>query len=167
MLHKVAELIGRHGELLNAQEGAAGTIKADGGMKLHPPAVGDCDEPSDVVQDTQLEAFRRLADYCRRRALPFRLWLRKTAQERLLMARRQHLGAGRRSVGREVPLPEESSFQLLASSWRPARRPAVEPDPNRLPGADRQCGRPFLRGADVGERIRRDVVGVVEQWAAP
>ena len=38
-------------------------------------------DASDVVQDTQLEAFRRLSDYCRRRPMPFRLWLRKTAQE--------------------------------------------------------------------------------------
>jgi RNA polymerase sigma-70 factor (ECF subfamily) len=52
--------------------------------------------------------------------MPFRLWLRKTAQERLLVVRRQHLEAGRRAVNREVPLPERSSLLLarglLASS---------------------------------------------------
>jgi RNA polymerase sigma-70 factor, ECF subfamily len=64
-----------------------------------------------VVQETQLEAFRRLPDYLRRRPMPFRLWLRKTAQERLLMAQRQHL-AGRRSPAREVALPEGSSLAL-------------------------------------------------------
>src|SRR6516164_9561444 len=57
-------------------------------------------DPSDVVQETQLEAFRRLPDYLTRRPMPFRLWLRKTAQERLLVTRRQHLEAGRRAVDR-------------------------------------------------------------------
>jgi RNA polymerase sigma-70 factor, ECF subfamily len=69
-------------------------------------------DPSDVVQETQLEAFRRLPDYLKRRPMPFRLWLRKTAQERLLMAQRRHLTAGRRSLAREVALPEESSLAL-------------------------------------------------------
>src|SRR5690242_8360213 len=50
-------------------------------------------DASDVVQEAQLEAFRRLPDYLVRRPMPFWLWLRKTAQERLLVARRQHLGA--------------------------------------------------------------------------
>jgi RNA polymerase sigma-70 factor (ECF subfamily) len=73
-------------------------------------------DPSDVVQDTQLEAYRRLPDYLARRPMPFRLWLRKTAQERLLVARRQHVQAGWRSVTREVPLPDRSSL-LLARSF--------------------------------------------------
>lgn len=58
-------------------------------------------DPSDVVQETQLETFRRLSDFLLRRPMPFRLWLRKTLEERLLMAQRQHLAAGKRSVGRE------------------------------------------------------------------
>jgi hypothetical protein len=36
-------------------------------------------DPSDVVQETQMEAYRRLADYLARRPMPFRLWLQKTA----------------------------------------------------------------------------------------
>jgi RNA polymerase sigma-70 factor (ECF subfamily) len=66
-------------------------------------------DPSDVVQEAQLEAFRRLPDYLSTRSMPFRLWLRKTAHERLLMARRQHVVTQRRSVQREVPLPEGSA----------------------------------------------------------
>jgi RNA polymerase sigma-70 factor (ECF subfamily) len=69
-------------------------------------------DPSDVVQETMMEAVRRLPDYLLRRPMAFRLWLRKTAQERLLMAERFHLGAARRSVRREVPLPDGSSAQL-------------------------------------------------------
>lgn len=70
-------------------------------------------DPSDVVQDTQLQAFRKLDDYLRRRPMPFRLWLQKTAYERLDKARRRHLRAARRSVERETPLADRSS-RILA-----------------------------------------------------
>ncbi len=69
-------------------------------------------DPSDVVQETQMEAFQRLGDYLDRRPMPFRLWLRKTAHERLIKLHEQHIRAARRSVKREVPLPDRSSLDL-------------------------------------------------------
>lgn len=69
-------------------------------------------DPSDVVQEAELEVFRRLQDYLQRRPMPFRLWLRKTAYERLLMLRRQHVETGRRTVEREQPLPDQSAIAL-------------------------------------------------------
>jgi RNA polymerase sigma-70 factor (ECF subfamily) len=80
-------------------------------------------DPSDVVQDVQMEAVRRLPDYLRRRPMPFRLWLRKAAHERLLMLRRRHLGARRRSVGREVQLPDQSSLVLAEQLLSPDLSP--------------------------------------------
>ncbi len=71
-------------------------------------------DPSDIVQETQLEAVRRLPDYLAHRPMPFRLWLIKTAHERLIVARRRHVQAGRRAVGREEPLPDSSSLLLAA-----------------------------------------------------
>jgi RNA polymerase sigma-70 factor (ECF subfamily) len=83
-------------------------------------------DASDVVQDAQLEALRRFPDYLRRRPMPFRLWLRKTAYERLLMLRREHVDAGRRAVGREARLPDRSSLalaeRLLARESSPSRQ---------------------------------------------
>lgn len=67
---------------------------------------------SDVVQETEFEVFRRMADYLQRRPMPFHLWLRKTAQERVLMLRRRHGAAAARTVDRELPLPENSSVAL-------------------------------------------------------
>ena len=74
-------------------------------------------DPSDVVQETQMEAFRRLDDYLDRRPMPFRLWLRKTAHERLLKIREHHVKAAKRSVEREVPLPDHTSLELVRQLW--------------------------------------------------
>src|SRR5438067_14998 len=82
-------------------------------------------DPSDVVQETQLRIARRIDDYLERPPMPFHLWARKLAYERLLNARRDHLDAGRRSVEREAPWPERSSV-LLA---RPLL--AVGPSPSQ------------------------------------
>jgi RNA polymerase sigma-70 factor (ECF subfamily) len=80
-------------------------------------------DPSDVVQEAQMEAARRLGHYLDNPALPFRLWLRQIAYDRLAMLHRRHVLAGRRSVERDVPLPARSSLllaqQLLAAAPSP------------------------------------------------
>jgi RNA polymerase sigma-70 factor (ECF subfamily) len=69
-------------------------------------------DASDVVQEAQLEAARRIDDYLQRRPMPFHVWLQKTAYENLLRNHRQHVEAACRSVENEAPLPEGSSIQL-------------------------------------------------------
>jgi RNA polymerase sigma-70 factor (ECF subfamily) len=82
-------------------------------------------DPSDVVQEAQLEAFRRLDAYLRQPALPFRLWLRQIAYDRLLMLRRYHVEAAKRATGRESPFPDRSSLllarQFLATGSSPSQ----------------------------------------------
>jgi RNA polymerase sigma-70 factor (ECF subfamily) len=75
-------------------------------------------DASDVVQEAQAELARRMADYLNRRPMPFRLWARKTAYERLLKARRAHR-AGRRDVAREVAAVDRSSAALARSLVAP------------------------------------------------
>jgi RNA polymerase sigma-70 factor (ECF subfamily) len=69
-------------------------------------------DPSDVVQETMLEAAQRIDEYIDRSPMPFWLWLRLTVCDRLIELRRQHLGAACRDVGREIRLPEASSVQI-------------------------------------------------------
>ncbi|QDT55221.1 RNA polymerase sigma factor CnrH [Caulifigura coniformis] len=57
-------------------------------------------DASDIVQDVLMEATRRLPDYIRGPAMPFRLWLRQIAQDRMIDLHRRHR-AQRRDVTRE------------------------------------------------------------------
>jgi RNA polymerase sigma-70 factor (ECF subfamily) len=69
-------------------------------------------DASDVVQETQCEAARRMPDFLDREPMPFRVWLRKMAHERLLSIRRRHVGTQRRAAQREVALPDQTSLQI-------------------------------------------------------
>jgi RNA polymerase sigma-70 factor (ECF subfamily) len=69
-------------------------------------------DASDVVQEACLDALARLDAYLERPPMPLRLWLRQIALDRTLKARRHHLGTARRTLDREVPLPEQPSLLL-------------------------------------------------------
>lgn len=76
-------------------------------------------DPSDVIQEAQLEAAERLAEYLRNPTMPFFLWLRLIAGQRLLALHRRHLGAQMRTASRDVSLdrgalPQASSAALAA-----------------------------------------------------
>lgn len=83
-------------------------------------------DPSDVVQDTQMEATRRMDDFLRRRPMPFCLWLRKQAYERLLRLRRDHLERAKRTVLRESAHEACSSLLLARPLLRGAASPSEE-----------------------------------------
>lgn len=61
-------------------------------------------DPSDVIQETFMEAIRRQKEYLANPAMPLFLWLRRLAGERLIMLHRRHLGAKARDAAREVAL---------------------------------------------------------------
>jgi RNA polymerase sigma-70 factor (ECF subfamily) len=74
-------------------------------------------DPSDVLQEACLDAARRLPEYLRDPAMPFYLWLRFLAAQRLQEQHRRHLGAAARDAGREVslhrgPLPGATTAAL-------------------------------------------------------
>jgi RNA polymerase sigma-70 factor (ECF subfamily) len=82
-------------------------------------------DPSDVVQEVQLEVARQMDDFLDRSPMPFHLWVRKTAYQRLLKLQRDHRRA-RRSVDREVGLPERSSLLLAGPLLAAAPSPSQQ-----------------------------------------
>lgn len=86
-------------------------------------------DASDVVQEVFVEASRRLQDYLRNPVLPFHLWLRQIARDRLIDAHRRHRVSARRSVDQEQPLfaagrDDRSTLELAAQLRDPQRTPA-------------------------------------------
>jgi RNA polymerase sigma-70 factor (ECF subfamily) len=74
-------------------------------------------DPSDVLQEAQLEVFRRAAEYAADPRLPPFLWLRLITGQRLSALHRRHLGAQRRNAGQEIalhrgPMPQATSLSL-------------------------------------------------------
>jgi RNA polymerase sigma-70 factor (ECF subfamily) len=89
-------------------------------------------DPSDVVQETQMELVRRMQDFIAHRPMPFHLWMRKKAYERLLNLRRDHVQAARRAVGREVALPDRSSLLLARPLLAHVPSPSQEAQAHEL-----------------------------------
>ena len=58
-------------------------------------------DASDIVQEVMVEANRRLQTYLENPVMPFHLWLRQMATDRLIDAHRRHRVSGKRSVDRE------------------------------------------------------------------
>ena len=76
-------------------------------------------DASDIVQEVMLEASRRLPEYLKNPVIPFHLWLRQMAQDRLIDAHRRHQVAERRAIDREQPIElaaflDRSSIELAA-----------------------------------------------------
>jgi RNA polymerase sigma-70 factor (ECF subfamily) len=76
-------------------------------------------DPSDVLQDAYLEAWKDLGAFLRKPSMPFFLWLRSVAGSNLRELHRHHLGVQGRDPRREVSiydqaLPETTTTALAA-----------------------------------------------------
>jgi RNA polymerase sigma-70 factor (ECF subfamily) len=97
-------------------------------LRLHPRLQGRVD-PSDVLQEAYLEAWRRLKEFLRKRPMPLFLWLRRITGQRLVDQTRFHLRSKLRSVRHEVrlsaeDLPEASSLSVAAELVERAAGPS-------------------------------------------
>jgi RNA polymerase sigma-70 factor, ECF subfamily len=77
-------------------------------------------DSSDVLQEAYLDVRKRIAEYAHDpAAMPFHLWLRLIAGQRLTDVHRYHLGSQMRDAGQEVslhrgPFPRANSVSLAA-----------------------------------------------------
>jgi RNA polymerase sigma-70 factor, ECF subfamily len=74
-------------------------------------------DPSDVLQEVYLDMVRRLPEYATNASVPFYVWLRALAGQRLMDLHRRHLGAQMRTPDVEISLhrgalPQASSVSL-------------------------------------------------------
>ena len=98
------------------------------GLRLDPALARRIDA-SDIVQDVLIEAHQRLADYLRNPAMPFPLWIRHLAQDRIIDTHRRHRVAQRRSIDREQAIDrpawaDDSSANLVAQLIDPEQTPS-------------------------------------------
>lgn len=61
-------------------------------------------DPSDVIQETYLEASRRLNEFLAKPDVSFFVWIRFLARQQLAQTHRRHLGAQARDAARDVSL---------------------------------------------------------------
>lgn len=82
-------------------------------------------DPSDILQETFMDASRKIDGYVRDPRVTLFVWLRGLTLDRMAKVQRQHLGVQSRAVSRELRLPEESSLalgrRLLAGGPTPSR----------------------------------------------
>ncbi len=73
----------------------------------------------DVLQETYIVVQKRFRDFIQQPGVPFYVWMRSIAGQVLIDLHRRHLGAQKRSVGREISmhrkLPLHSTSASLAS----------------------------------------------------
>jgi RNA polymerase sigma-70 factor, ECF subfamily len=111
-------------------------------------------DASDVLQETLLDASRKLDEYLADPQLPFFFWLRALAGLKLAETHRRHLGTQQRDADREVSiyrgaLPEADSMSLAAqllgkftspsqSALKAERRIKLQESLNYLDPVDRE-----------------------------
>jgi RNA polymerase sigma-70 factor (ECF subfamily) len=81
-------------------------------------------DPSDVLQEAFIDAQRRVGEYMKHPEVSFFIWLRGMVWNRLRKLQRRHIGAQRRSVEREVNLPEDASVAVANSLTSPSEKMA-------------------------------------------
>ena len=112
-------------------------------------------DASDIVQDVLLEANDRLPVYLADPRMPFHLWLRHLARDRIIEMHRQHRGAQRRSLDREqslqVETPDSSAADLAARLVDQELTPAAE-------NIRRELHERFLAALETLEEDDRDII---------
>jgi RNA polymerase sigma-70 factor (ECF subfamily) len=103
----ISELLSRHRDRLKRMV----AVRMD-------PRLSRRVDASDVVQDTFIEAVRKLPEYIQERPIEFYPWLRQLAWNRLVDLYRFHIQGARRAVDREVNVGTGLSDDSVAALAR-------------------------------------------------
>lgn len=133
--------------------------------------------PSDVVQETFLEAQADFAEFRGETEQEFQAWLRAILRHNLAGLVRGYLGTAQRDVRREISLEENAqSFQLVAGDETPSailsaleEAELVEQALSRLPREYQQAitlrNWEQLSFAEIGERLARSEEAARKLWS--
>lgn len=99
---------------------------------------------SDIVQEVMVEASRRLEQYLSNPAMPFHLWIRQIAKDRIIDAHRRHRVSAKRSVDREQRLEiqgalDASTIELVGQLLDPELTPAARATQREMAIRVQQC----------------------------
>src|SRR5262245_5855394 len=135
--------------------------------------------PSDLVQDTFLDAQRDFARFYGTSQQELLVWLRRILLNNLADARRRYRGADKRNVGREVALVDASQEGLGRRAARDADSPgaplaaleqaeALRNALERLPDASRQVihwrNYELCSFAEIGQRLGKSEEAARKTW---
>ena len=89
---------------------------------------------SDIIQDVLIEANRRLVEYVQSPSIPFHLWIRQIAKDRIIDAHRRHRLSAKRSIDREQgPIAFASNDQSTIDQRFSTPIPSPIPSPSPTP----------------------------------
>jgi RNA polymerase sigma-70 factor (ECF subfamily) len=98
-------------------------------LRLDPRLQGRLDA-SDVIQEAYVTASAQLADYLKKPAIPFFIWLRLVTGQKLLALHRHHLGTKARDARRQVSL-HRGAWPAASSAVMASKLMGREPSPSQ------------------------------------
>ena len=108
-------------------------------------------DASDVVQEAYIEVSRRVLGHQAAPEMSFFLWVRQIATQKLIDLHRKHMGAEKRDVRLEVPLPE-SGLDSAVSLAHALTRDASSPSRRAIRAERVECLREALEGMQEIDR---------------
>jgi RNA polymerase sigma-70 factor (ECF subfamily) len=144
------------------------------------PELQDKLGPSDVVQETFLDAQRDFRNFAGQTEPELLAWLRRILLNNLADARRRYRGAGKRDVAREIPLTDAAAAELRHSIASETDSPrtrltaeeqaeALRQALDQLPEAKRRViewrNHDRLSFAEIGRRLGKSEEAARKAWA--
>ncbi len=141
---------GDHAAFAQLFDGYRAELKRMVGLRIGAQLAARLDA-SDVIQESFVDACNKADRYLRSPEVPFYIWLRGVARDRLAKMQRMHLGTGKRAVERELRLPDRSSTTLAIQLLSPESSPSAHL-------RRREVRRSVVRAIESLDEVDREVI---------